>query len=380
MEFVILKKSLEDAAKQVARLINPKHNLPILTTIAMEVNERDLLLTLTASDGESWASKRVFLKSCNGSGKFCVSSQNLVDSLSEIPDQDVTINADAGTSQFILKHSRGETEFPVQYADEYPFAPDGIGTYSFSVNTGIIRRTFKRSMFAVAADDIRPVLATIYVNLKGPELDIVATDGRRLIRNRENVEATCKDGLCGSFLVPRKIAKLIPDLLGSDETCDVAFSDAAAVFEQSDVTITFSLTEGKYPNYDIVIPIQSHTFACDRTSLLKAIRNVSHFADGTYHTAVLSMGDENKLGISSQDIDYSTRATDTVKIQDGSTKRMSIGIGGDFLVECLQQIAEPEITFGYTSPSHAITIVPRNPYYVDEEVTMLVMPVMVRND
>ncbi len=382
MKFTLSKDNLEDAAKLLVKVINPKNTLPILASIKCAVNESERWLTMTASDGEMWLTKQVPLDTCEGGGDFCVPARSLADSLAEIPGEEIEIVADTENGEsahFTVSHLSGKTEFPLQSADIYPDIPD----LREDADAGIvilphagIRRATKRTLFAIAQDDLRPVLTGVYFNLSEAVLDIVGTDGRRLLRNRLDMSEVCSPKHKCSFIIPKKVSRLLPEYIGTDEECDIMASDKMVSMDYGNLLLTFVQIEGKYPNYNSVIPNPAHIVSCNRQELLRAVRNVTHFAPEDSCLIVLNIS-KDKMSLESIDYDYSSRSTDSLTLDNPSGVKMKIGVKGSLLAEILQQIAEDEVSIGLTDPSHAMTLTPKNSVHTNEESTFLLMPMMM---
>ena len=375
MKLIVSKTAIEMAVKNICRVINSKNALPILGDILCMVDEQQQTITMTGSDSEAWLHYKVQLMECEGGGSFCIGADLLRDALAELPEQPVTILATTESDmKFRLQHETGETELPLEASDEYPTPRQIDSTVNeWSLEAGMLKRVLKRSMFATANDDLRPVMNGIYFDQCEGVLNIVASNGHVLILNAEKV-----DNLPDSFIMTKKAANLLPTLLDGDDEVIVSFDDRAVSVEQGLMTFVFLEVSGKYPNYMSVIPQDSpYSLQADRAALLKAVRNVAHFTNSSSRMVRLDISSNQNMTLYGEDFDFSTQANDRIDIDYSDAKDMTIGVKADSIIEELSRIVEKTVSIHFTDPSRAVTIVPVDPLYQGEEITMLLMPMLV---
>ena len=170
MKLIISKSALEMAVKNICRVINSKNALPILGDVLCMVDEEKQTITMTGSDSEAWLTYQLALQGCEGGGRFCIGADLLRDALSELPEQPVTILATTESDmKFRLQHESGETILPLDNADEYP-TPRHLeaSRTEWTLESGMLKRVLKRSQFACANDDLRPVMNGMYFDLLSP--------------------------------------------------------------------------------------------------------------------------------------------------------------------------------------------------------------------
>lgn len=375
MKIIISKSVLEQAVKNLCRVINPKNALPILADILCMVDEERKTITMTGSDSEAWLTYQLTLQECEGGGPFCIGADLLRDALSELTEQPLTILATTESdNRFTLKHESGTTVLPLELSDEYPTPRHIDSTVNeWTLESGMLKRVLERSMFATANDDLRPVMNGVYFDQQDGVLNVVASDGHVLIRNAEEV-----DNLPDSFIMTKKAASLLPTLMDGDDEVVMAFDDRAVRVEQGPMSFTFLMVNGKYPNYMSVIPQDApYSLTADRQALLKALRNVAHFTNNSSRLVKLTMLSNQTMELRGEDFDYSTEATDRISIDYPAGRDMTLGVKADSIIDELSRIIEPKVTIHFTDPSRAVTINPIDPLYQGEEITMLLMPMLV---
>lgn len=378
MKFIISKTALEMAVKNICRVINPKNALPILADILCMVDEERKTITMTGSDSEAWLTYQVQLQECEGGGPFCIGADLLRDALAELTEQPLTILATTESdNRFTLQHESGTTVLPLELSDEYPTPRHIDSTVNeWTLESGMLKRVLKRSMFAIDNNPLHPAMNGVYFDMCEGVLNVVASNGHVLIRNAEEV-----DNLPDSFIMTKKAANLLPTLMDGDDEVVMAFDDRAVRVEQGLMSFTFLMVEGKYPNYMSVIPQDApYSLTADRQALLKALRNVAHFTNDSSRLVKLTMLSNQTMELRGEDFDFSTEATDRIAIDYPAGRDMTLGVKADSIIDELSRIIEPRVTMHFTDPSRAVTFTPIDPLYQGEEITMLLMPMLVNEE
>lgn len=381
MKIVINKESLEKAVNNICRVINTKNPLPILGDIHFLCLPGNNLVQVMGSDSEVWLKYELTATELSDGGEFCVDAGLLQKALKNLPEQPLEIVVQQGGEyqNMAINHQTGHTIIPVENADEYPL-PIDLNTDALpclAVDVDMIKKPMKRCMYAVCDDPLRPQMNTIYFDNTGDSLNIVASNGRILIKNEERADRLGGQASL-AFMVPKKAAvvmlSILNDLDGSNGVF-FAVDERQVQMDSDNITLAFRTPEGKYPNYESVIPVSKPYFLnADRLALIQAIRNVSPFANESSNMVTLHI-EQQKLTIHGDDTDFSTSATDSLDIetnlQDGY---MNIGMKASSMADSLSRLAESRVEMNFIDPSRAVTITPVDPYVKDETITMLMMP------
>ena len=346
MKFIVSSTGLFSHLQAISRVINSKNSLPILDCFLMELT--DGTLSLTASDSETTLSTSLEVNESDGDGRFAVSSKTILEALKEIPEQPLT---------FLVNTEN--LEITVQYQN---------GKYS-------LMGQINRSLFATADDELRPVMNGIYFDITTEDITFVASDGHKLVRNKTFVAHGDEKA---AFILPKKPATLLKNLLPKEQgDVQIDFDDRNATFTLENYSMICRLIEGRYPNYNSVIPQDNpHKATIDRMMLISALRRVSVFSSQASSLIKLRLS-ENQIQISAQDIDFSTSAEETLTCQYTGSP-MSIGFKSTFLIDILNNISAQEILFELADPSRAGVIVPVE-QEEKEDLLMLLMPMMLND-
>ena len=374
MRFSISSSALSSRLTTLAKVVNSKNSLPILDSFLFEVHNGEL--TITASDSENVMRTTLALDSCDGEGNFAVNNHTILDAVKELAEQPLAIDINYDEWKMYVTYQNGSYNFPVQNADEFPRAQAvSEGATTLVTNASILNDNITRSIFATAQDELRPVMNGIYFDLTADSLAIVASDGHKLVRNRNY---SIKNDNAASFILPKKPANLLRTVLAKDENeVVVKFDERSAEISFADGVLTCRLIEGRYPNYNSVIPQDNpNKLTVDRKGLVGALRRVLPFASDS--SQLIRFHVENgSLEVSAEDIDFSTSAKESVAC-DYDGQSMSIGFKGSSMVEILNNLESERVIVELADPSRAGVVVPEE-QPENEEVLMLIMP-MLLND
>lgn len=374
MRFTLSSSALNSRLQTLSKVINSKNSLQILDSFLFDIQDKQL--NITASDSENVMRTSVQLDECDGESKFAVPNRTILDAVKELPEQPLTFDVDMNNFTIQIQYQNGVYNFTAQNAAEYPETqaiPDGATV--ITMNAGTLNDNINRSLFATAQDELRPVMNGIYFDLTSDSLAIVASDGHKLVRNKN---FNLKSETPASFILPKKPAMLLRNVLTKDGGDAVIKFDAKnAEIHYAGGSLSCRLIEGRYPNYNSVIPQNNpNQLTVDRKGLLGALRRVLPFASESSQLIRLHL-EAGKLELSSEDVDFATSAKESI-VCDYSGQTMSIGFKGSSLTEILTNLESEDVTIQLADPSRAGVIVPVT-QPEGEDVLMLIMP-MLLND
>lgn len=374
MKFIVSSTNLFNHLQAISRVINSKNSLPILDCFLLELHDGTLLMT--SSDNETTLSTSIEVNEFDGDGRFAVSSRTLLEALKEIPEQPLSFQVNLDNLEITVQYQNGQYNLMGQNANEYPQPQDlGANSVQLTIPTEVLMNGVNRCIFATADDELRPVMNGIYFDITSEDITLVASDGHKLVRNKTYAAHGTEKA---AFILPKKPANLLKNLLPKEQgDVQIGFDDRNAMFTLGNYQMICRLIEGRYPNYNSVIPQNNpHKAILDRTSLISALRRVSVFSSQASSLIKLNLSD-NQIKISAQDIDFSTSAEETINCQyDGNP--MSIGFKSSFLIDILNNIPSTNVTIELADPSRAGVIVPEE-QEEDEDLLMLLMPMMLND-
>ena len=219
-------------------------------------------------------------------------------------------------------------------------------------------------------------MSGVFFQLSPENLIFVATDAHKLVKYiRKDVSAN----EVAEFIMPKKPLTLLKNILsGNDEDVVIEYNDTNAKFSFGNSTLICRLIDGKYPNYEAVIPKENpNKLTLDRNSFYNSVRRVSIFSSKTTHQIRLKMAG-TELKISAEDLDFSNKADERLLCSyEGDD--MQIGFNSRFLLEMLNHLNSNDILLEMSLPNRAGILTPIDGLEEGEEITMLVMPVMLSN-
>lgn len=373
MRFTLSSTALSASLVALSRVINSKSSLPILSDFVFEVKGDKLYLT--ASDGENTMKTSVPVSETEGDCHFAVGNHDLLEAVKSFSEQPITIDVDVESNLAKILYQNGQFSLPIDSSDDYPQAqsPEPDKATTINITSGLLLENINRSIFATAQDELRPVMNGVYFDLTPECLAIVASDGHKLVRNRL---LSIRAETPASFILPKKPAALLKNTLRKDDTnVSIIFDGRNAEIDFEDGVILCRLIEGKYPNYNSVIPKDNpNQVTVDRVGLLNAIRRVQPFSSVSSNLIRFHF-EAGLLQLDAEDFDFSKTATEKMSC-DYSGQPMNIGFKGSSFIEILNSFECPEVSIHLADPSRAGLVLPSE-QPEGQEVLMLMMPMLI---
>ena len=372
MKFTVSSTALLSHLQSIGRVINPKSPLPILENFLLKIEDKTL--TITASDLETTLITSLEVENPSGNITLAVNAKLLMDSLREFSEQPLQFDINENNLAVIIKTESGNYNFIGQNGDEYPKLPalgDEANTLSLPVE--ILANGVNNAAFATADDDLRPTMTGIYFDIKSDDITFVATDAHKLVRLKNT---SVKSGVDAAFILPKKPANMLKNIIAKESgDVEIRFDQKNIVFKLPSYVMVCRQIEGRFPNYNGVIPQNNpYKLIIDRLSLMNAIKRVYTFSNQGTGLIKLAIS-ENTLVITAQDIDFSTSAKETMTCQyQGET--INIGFKAPFLVDILNNINSGDVVIELADPSRAGIILPFE-NEANEELLMLLMPMLI---
>lgn len=374
MRFNVSSSSLSNRLQTISRVQSSKNALPILDCILFELVGGEL--KMTASDSETAMTTTIEVTEAEGEGKFAIGAKQLISSVKEISDQPITFNVDQNTFAIEINYQNGKYNLVGQNGYEYPL-PSAMNGFarSIAIDAAVMFNGINRCLFAAADDELRPQMNGVYFDMTTENITFVASDGHKLVRNRV---FSARADEASAFILPKKPALLLKTVLPKAEgDAVIRFDDRNAEIQLTDYVISCRLIEGRYPNYNSVIPTDNpFRVTVDRLAFISALRRVIVFASQSSALIKLHV-DQGSLTVSAQDLDFSTSAEEHIMCEyEGMA--MSIGFNGPFLIDVLNSVTGNDIVLELADPSRAGVITPAE-QEENEDLIMLLMPMMLKD-
>jgi len=372
MKFIVSSSYLLKQLQVLGSVINSSNTLPILDNFLFELDNKTL--TVSASDLETTMSATLEIDSTS-KGSVAVPAKLLLDILKTFPEQPLTFTVEENST---IEISSNSGKYAIAYApgDEFPKSVSLDNPSSTVVPSDVLATAISKTIFAAGNDDLRPVMSGVFFQFSPEGLIFVATDAHKLVKySRTDVKAS----EVADFIMPKKPLNILKSILGTSESdITIEYNDSNATFSFDSYILTCRLIDGKYPNYEAVIPKENpNKLMINRVLLLNSVRRVSIFSNKTTHQIRLKIAGA-ELNISAEDIDYSNKAEERLTC-DYQGDDMQIGFNSRFLSEMLTNLTSDEIMLEMSMPNRAGILTPIDGLDEGESATMLVMPVMLNN-
>lgn len=373
MKFILSSLKLLKAIQALSGVINSSNTLPILDDFLFDINDDEL--KITASDLETTMTVSIKPDMVEGKGQVTIPARLLIDVMKNFPDIPVSFNIDEATLAIEITTGEGRYKMVGHKSDEFPQVPVIAEPSVWDIPADVLACGFEKTIFATGNDEIRPIMTGVFMAMSDTCLTFVATDAHKLVRYRR---MDVKSDAVASFIVPKKPINQLKNILAgrADEPVHVEFNNTNASFTFGEYKLICRLIEGRYPNYEAVIPTTNpNKLIVDRQLLNAAIKRVAIFSSKATHQIRFKISGQ-ELVLTAEDLDYSNEAKERLTC-NYTGEDMEIGFSSKFFQEMLANISQTEIQLEMSAPNRAGIITPVDNQNADEDILMLLMPVML---
>ena len=371
MKFIVSSAALLKKLQVLSGVINATNTIPVLDHFLFDIDNSNL--TITSSDLETTMVSSIEVDS-KSKGNIAIPSKLLIDTLKTFPDQPLTFTVEENN---IIEINSNHGKYTLAYADgeQFPKAITLDNPSEAKVSSKVLLKAINSTIFAAGNDDLRPVMSGVFFQLSQDNSTFVATDAHKLVKyTRTDVSAS----ELAEFIMPKKPLNLLKTIIDEDFQVTIEYNNSNAKFILENLIIVCRLIDGNYPNYEAVIPTENpNILTIDRNQFLNSLKRVSIFSNKTTHQVRLKLAGA-ELNISAEDIDFSNKAEERLTC-DYKGEDIEIGFNSRFLIEMLNNIESNEVSLEMSLPNRAGILKPVSGYEDGEEITMLVMPVMLNS-
>lgn len=250
MKFSISRELLLKPLQLVAGVVERRQTLPVLSNILFKLRGSEL--TMTATDLEVELVARLSLDSPGQDGEATIPARKLVDICRSLPEAS-NIGFSFENQRVVIRSGKSRFALATLPAADFPSVENSASALEFVIKQDDLRRLIDRTSFSMAQQDVRYYLNGMLFELKGDSIRAVATDGHRLALCTSQVEAPFQS--IHHAIIPRKGVIELRRLLGEDGG-DVRLTLGANHVRANlaDFVFTSKLVDGKFPDYDKVLP------------------------------------------------------------------------------------------------------------------------------
>jgi DNA polymerase III subunit beta len=372
MKFIVSTTALLKNLQSISGVLNSNNSLPILDNFLFELNDEKLLVT--ASDLESTISVSIPVSKADDNGSIAIPAKFLVEILKTFPDVPMSFTINIETFQVEISAGEGKYKLTGFNGEEFPKAPVIDNGSSLTMGSKTLSNAFNKTLFATGNDDMRVVMTGVFCQLSDQDITFVATDAHKLVRYRRT---DSKSSVTGNFILPKKPLNLVKNIMAAqDVDVKIEYNSTNVSFEFENILLICRLIDGKYPNYEAVIPVNNtKKLTIDRQQIMTSIKRVSIFSNQLTRQIRFSISGK-ELMLASEDMELANEAKERLTC-NYEGEDIDIGFNSKFILEMISNLDSDEICIEMSTSNRAALIFPVNPDNKDEDILMLVMPVML---
>jgi len=368
MKVFCSQKDLENALNIVNKAISSNNTLPVLNNILVKAEGKKLYFFATNLE---IAISCYFEADVRSEGAITVPAKLITSYVSLLSDEKVELNIGDGLT-LMVKSTASTTKIKGISSDEFPLIPKVDPEHSFSITTGVFDAAIAETVFAASTNVSRPVLAGVYFTVNGCEMKMVATDSYRLAEKKIILE----NKIDGSFacIVPAKTIIELGKITTKSEAKEVlvSISKNQALFRIGDVELVTRLIEGKFPEYERIIPKEAKTkFEVSTEELSLVLRRVSLFARENNNSVRISATNDGKLLVATDETKVGEEKAEVLIKMEGENNKISLN--GQYLLDVLTYMPDEKINFEMSDKLSPAVIKPVK----GDDYVYIIMPLKV---
>lgn len=347
MKFKINRDHFSNGLAQVLNVVGSKAAMPILSNVLIEAEKDHISLTTTNLDLGIRCKIKAEVKE---GGSVTLPVKRLATIVRELPNVDVSFDS---TASHQVKIASGGSNFRIMGigAEEFPKLPDSGDDKSFSLEQGELATMLGNVSYAQSTDETRYILNGVYFNFKDGKLALVATDGRRLALVSKEMSVPANSA--GAIILPAKTVAELLRLLGKGEKLKIAFNERRAAFQidtgkdssgLTDSIYLFSkVVEGNYPNYQQVIPKETHQrIKLERELFLQCVHRAALVTSEKSNSVKIKLS-ANLLEITASSPDFGESHESMAISYSGPD--LQVAFNPQFVMDPLRALTKDEVFF-----------------------------------
>jgi len=344
MKFSVARDALLKPLNLVAGVVERRQTLPVLSNVLLNLDGDRL--SITGTDLEVELVGRVQLAAAGEAGEITVPARKLADICKSLPEgADVQLSVKDGKAT--VRSGRSRFTLATLPAREFPNIEDSIGTHQLKLKQGQLRRLIDRTAFAMAQQDVRYYLNGMYWELRGGRLRAVATDGHRLAVCTFPETLDLEDT---QVIIPRKgVLELSRLLQDDDDEVSIILGTNHVRATTKDFTFTSKLVDGKFPDYERVLPRSPDKLVQgSRLELRQAFTRTAILSNEKYRGVRLKLSPDS-LEIVANNPEQE-QAEEQVPVQYNG-EALEIGFNVGYLLDVLGVLTGEEVRFSLSDPN-----------------------------
>lgn len=366
----------------LGRVVQKRNTLPILDNVMItKPNPKEEIYFVTGGTAESMMTIQTNISMVDGSEFYpvCIPHGEFLQSLSLLPDQPITVVVDDQTKAVKILYAGGEFTFAGYKTDEYPLLKSTReNLISVSVPSAtLLPCMLSASVGAAKNDTLRPVLSSVYLDIQNEGITFVGTNGQALYRYIwSHGVPFISEGSPIGVMVPVHLVSAIKAAFEKSEDVSIRYDGSCACLSDGATTFVFRTVDGKFPNYNSVIPTdEPYHVTVDGKLLKQAMDRVSMMASTNSELVKITKTADGLL-LESLDVDFSRAAKELLPIGKDSVipDGFVIGVKSSTFLTMLSPIASDNVVLKLTAPERPIVLTEEG----NSALTELVMPILIK--
>jgi DNA polymerase-3 subunit beta len=351
MKITINRDSLLKPLQIVSGVVEKRPTLPILSNVLLAVNGQQL--TLTGTDLEVELTAFTNDLQANGDGEITLPARKFMDICKSFPDTSTVLDMVFEDNKAVIRSGKSRFTIATLPATDFPSSESITAAREFTIPQGVLKHLIEQTYFCMANQDVRYYLNGLLLEMSPSMLRAVATDGHRLALSEQKCEINAGD--ISQIIVPRKgimeVSRLIEDP-GAD--CKVQINTNYVRIDLGNTIFTSKLIDGRFPDYDRVIPKGGQKIVTANRELLR---------QGLLRAAILS--NEKFRGVRMSFTNNLLRATVNNPEQEEAIEEIDINYQGDdleigfnvsYLIDALNSIKTDEVEITLMDPNSSCVL------------------------
>ncbi|OIR04406.1 DNA polymerase III subunit beta [mine drainage metagenome] len=347
MKFKINRDHFANGLAQVLNVVGSKATMPILSNVLIEAEKDQISLTTTNLDLGIRCKIKAEVKE---GGAVTLPVKRLASIVRELPNVDVTLDSSPNHQ---VKLSSGGSTFRIMGIgkEEFPPLPEFGDEKSYTIDQSELATMLRSVAYAQSQDETRYILNGVFFNFRDGRFSLVATDGRRLAMISKEMEISPESS--GSIILPAKTVAELSRLLDKGEKIKINFNDRRCAFQIASgkdssglvdsIYLYSKVVEGNYPNYQQVIPKETHQrIKLERELFLQCIHRAALVCSEKANSVKLKLS-SNLVEITAQSPDFG-EAHESMAI-NYSGPDLQVAFNPAFMIDPLKALAKDEIYF-----------------------------------
>lgn len=363
MKVTAARETLLKPLQAVIGVVERRQTMPVLANVLLVAKEDEFSVTATDLEVELVAHARV--GDIEVPGEITVPARKLLDICRALPTES-TIRMSLDGDRLIVKSGRSRFALATLPAAEFPVVEDIEPNREFTLSQAEILRLLDKTHFAMAQQDVRYYLNGLLLETGGGQVRAVATDGHRLALCELAVDG--QEGAVQQVIIPRKGVLELQRLLGEGDDVRLEVGSNHLRAHVDDIRMTSKLIDGRFPDYDKVIPRpDGNILVASRDYLRHSLQRAAILSNEKYRGIRLDLGTKS-LRIQANNPDQE-EAQDELEV-DYSGTEMEIGFNVNYLLDALAAVDAEDVELGFIDANSSCVI--RGPQ--SENSTYVVMP------